>query len=363
MQHVCRDPYRLFFPVGILCLMTGILIWVPSIWSAESYPIIFHRTLVLNGFVTAFIGGFLFTAVPRFSQTEFASPWEIFTLLFLIILGVIAGAMEREKVSSVCSGITALFILVYLVRRIKKRKVDPPHTFIFLFIGLLLWVFSALAWSFWGYDQFKEVQFHGAFMAIILGVGSRLIPGILGHREIIPRGEKEKVPKLFVSSMILYLLALFLEDWAGNILSAAVVTLIALQYWKILSLPANRTALTWSLWICTWMIVLSYIIRAAWIDLTIHGSHAYFISGLVLLSLLIATRVIQSHGPEDETLENWKGLYVVTFLIITAAVTRVTAYLLPDHYLSHLGYASTILFLGTVIWSVKYLRYTLEVRT
>ncbi len=369
LEQIKKDPFRLFFPLGILFLTLGLLIWVPRIWDAENYPVLLHRSLVLNGFVTCFIGGFLFTAVPRFSQTEFASTSEILGLLFLIILSVCFAHFEREDLVFLFSGFTGLFILIYLLRRMHKRKSNPPYTFIFLFAGLGLWIFSGFASYLGNGEAMKELLYHGAVMAIILGVGSRLLPGIMGHSEIVA-SQREKyerpvpiiktIPPVFLALMITYMISFFLPTEWGTWISALVILIIGMSYWQLWKLPVDRTALTISLWITAWLIVLSYLLRAAWSEGMIHGSHAFFINGLVLLSLLVGTRVIQSHGPKDKSLENWKGLYVITFLIFTSSATRVTAFLLPEHYLSHLGYASILLLLGVFIWAGKYLRHVLK---
>jgi uncharacterized protein involved in response to NO len=105
---------------------------------------------------------------------------------------------------------------------------------------------------------------------------------------------------------------------------------------------------------------LSFVIKAFWTDGLIHISHSFFINGIVLLSLLIATRVLQSHGPKDNKLEQSKILYVVSFFIVLAAATRVSAFLLPDLYLTHLAYSSIMLALGVLVWSFKYLRFVLS---
>jgi uncharacterized protein involved in response to NO len=366
VEIIKRDPFRIFFPLGVLLLLLGILIWVPRIWDAENYPVLLHRTLVLNGFMTAFIGGFLFTAVPRFSRTEFASGREVTVLFLLIVSGLIAGFFGSERLVFLASGMTGLWILFFLIRRIRKRKANPPYSFLFLFVGLILWVISGVSSFFGAPEEMKELHYHGAVMAIILGVGSRLLPGILGHTEIVNHQKKlyeapvplyRTLPAGFALLMLAYICSFFLPPDLSTKVCALVVMIIGLSYWKLSQFPKEKTALTISLWICGWLIVLSYILRALWSEGMIHGSHAFFINGLVLLSFLVATRVIQSHGPQDKNLENWKGLYVVTALIFLASATRVSAYLLPERYLSHLGYASLLLLAAILIWSMKFLRF------
>lgn len=364
MQAISRDPFRLFFPLGILFLLLGILVWVPRIWDPENYPVLMHRALVLNGFTACFVGGFLLTAVPRFSQTDFARPWEIGVLLLTILAGVCSSHFDLEQVMFLGSAATGAFLLIFLLRRIRKRKANPPYSFLFLFLGLVLWVISGVASFLGAGEEMKELHFHGALMAIILGVGSRLLPGIMGHTEIVsPQKESSEKPVAILKTVPLpfffliaaYVVSFFLPgEWSLRV-PAAVVLVVGFSFWKIHSLPVQRSALTYCLWLTAWFIVLSYLLRAVWAEGSIHGSHAFFINGIVLLCLLIATRVIQSHGSKDLSLENWKGLYLVTFLIFSSSITRVTAVLLPESYLAHLGYGSILLLLGVVIWSFKYL--------
>ncbi len=111
----------------------------------------------------------------------------------------------------------------------------------------------------------------------------------------------------------------------------------------------ESSALANCLLVCSWMILVSFILSAFWQDGFIHASHKFFISGVVLLCLLIATRVLQAHGPKDKKIENKKILYVITFLIVFAGITRVIAFVLSDKYLKHLGYSAFILDLAVIL--------------
>lgn len=361
-----KEPYRIFFPMGILCLILGTLIWLPQLWNVGSYPVLAHRYLMLNGFNASFIAGFLMTAVPKFSQTETPDIKEVLCFFIVTILGLIFAFLENESYSYLASAFQAGVLLFFLSRRISKRKVNPPYSFVFIFIGLILWVFSAFMGILVHGDAFKNLHYEGSIAAIILGVGSRLVPGILGHVEIVQTQrahyEKDKpflltIPIHFYVMIILFVTSYFLAGQLGVWIRSIVVIFIGLFYWKLYQTPKERTALTWNIWISCWLILMSFILKAYWIGGYIHASHAFFFSGIVLLTLLIATRVLQSHGPKDKSLENLKILYVVTGLIIWAGVTRVSAYLMPEYYFRHLGYSSIILSIAVVLWGYRYLRY------
>lgn len=362
---IIKEPYRLYFPLGVFFLLWGALIWVPLLWGAGVYPVLAHRYLMLNGFVGCFIGGFLMTAVPKFSKTKTASKLEVFLYLAVTLVGIIPAYADKTEIVFFLSSMQPLLLLYFLFTRILHRRENPPYSFIFIFVGLFLWFFSGLAGIFFDAEAFKQLHYEGAIASIILGVGSRLIPGILGHVEIV-KAQREKyenvlpilrtVPVPFFLLIISFVGSYFLVEWGGPI-RALDVSIVGLVYWRLWKFPIEKTALTWNIWIAGWMIVLSFVVKALSHEGLIHISHSFFISGIVLLSLLIATRVLQSHGPKDPKLEQSKILYLVTFLLILTASTRVSAYLLTEMYLSHLGYSSLLLSTAAIIWSYKYLRY------
>jgi uncharacterized protein involved in response to NO len=365
-----KEPYRLLFPLGTLFLLAGSLVWLPQLWSPGDYPVLMHRYLMVNGFVGCFIGGFLMTAVPKFSQTSSARPWEPLLFLMIIAIGLAFAYAQMEKIAFLFSALQALTLLVFLFPRMLKRKMNPPYSFVFVFSGLLMWFLSGLGIFLTDWEEFHALHFEGAIGSIILGVGSRLIPGILGHVEVVqaqrkiyesPESLLKVIPLHFYFLMFAFIGSYFLNDYPGSILRALIFCVIGFFYWRIWQMPKDKSALTRCLWLCGWLIVVSFALKASWQEGYIHASHAFFIAGIVLLCLLIAIRVLQSHGPQDKRIENKKVIYVVTSLVVLAASTRVSAILMPDHYLSHLGYSSLVLVTAILLWSYHFLRYSLMV--
>lgn len=363
---VIKEPYRILFPFGILYLLWGTLIWLPQLWNPGSYPVLAHRFLMLNGFSASFIAGFLMTAVPKFSSTEPAKNLEVYSFITLTFIGLFLAYRDLSSWVYAVSAIQAGLILLFLGIRVSNRKANPPYSFIFIFAGLILWIFSALMTIYSDSDAFKDLHYEGAIASIILGVGSRLVPGILGHVEVVQtqrfRYENEKpffltVPLYFYGLMILFVASYFIHNLGGDILKMLVVFVVAIFYWRLYRFPLEKTALTWNIWIACWLMVGSFILKCVWHDVGIHASHAFFFSGIVLLTLLIATRVLQSHGPKMKSLENLKILYLTTFFISLAGVTRVIAILMPDGYFRHLAYSAFILTLAVLMWSIRYLKY------
>lgn len=365
-SYFYEEPYRLFFPLGIFFLLLGTLIWLPMLWNPTEYPVLAHRHLMLNGFSACFIAGFLMTAVPKFSKTHSARPYELVLFFFATVMVLISAFLKIEHFAFLFSALQAIIILTFMFMRILKRKENPPYSFLFIFIGLFMWIISAMVCSFHPVTSFKALHYEGSIAAIILGVGSRLIPGILGHVEIVQsqRGlyENQKpfllvVPKNFYAIITAFIFSYFLPESEGIFPRTLIVASIALVYWKLYLLPKDRTALTMSIWLACWLIVISFMLKAIWFNGFIHASHAFFFSGIVLLSLLISTRVLQSHGPKNKSLENLKLLYLVTALVVIAAATRIAAFIMPAHYMRHLGYSSLVLTAAVLLWSIRYLPF------
>lgn len=362
------DPFRLFFPLGMILIMWGTLLWIPQIWSPSSYPILLHRFLVLNGFTTCFIAGFLMTAAPRFSQSFPASIYEIYCMIFITFLGILFAYFDNVSWVYVCSALQALLLLYFLARRLIKRRANPPYSFLMIPLGFIAWFVSASIGIFNETDLVKQIYYEGVIASIIIGVGSKLIPAILGHQNIIlPSNAKMKqdgpvpllatIPFKFIFIIVLFWLSYFIAAPWGSITRAFTVLYISIVYWRVHQKPLIPTALANCLRWCSIMIVISFFASALWQDGHIHATHQFFISGIVLLCLLVATRVVQAHGAKNPDLEDHKILYWVTVLLILSGATRMSAILWPEIYASHLGYSSILLNIGVFIWGYKFIKY------
>src|SRR5438034_7409234 len=65
------DPYRIFFPLGIVLGAMGVSIWPLYYFGlTEGYSGRAHAFVQTDGFLYSFILGFLLTAIPRFTGTQ-----------------------------------------------------------------------------------------------------------------------------------------------------------------------------------------------------------------------------------------------------------------------------------------------------
>src|SRR5437667_37528 len=85
---ICRrEPYLLFFPLGALLAWAGVLPWLlfslgatglyGPMFEAIGYRAAFHPVAQVEGFLTCFAVGFLFTFIPRRTGTAPPAAWEM----------------------------------------------------------------------------------------------------------------------------------------------------------------------------------------------------------------------------------------------------------------------------------------------
>jgi uncharacterized protein involved in response to NO len=72
--QICQEPFRIFFPAGVVLGFAGVSLWVLYYLGAHiPYPNVAHARLMIEGMMASFIFGFLGTAGPRLTSTPYFS--------------------------------------------------------------------------------------------------------------------------------------------------------------------------------------------------------------------------------------------------------------------------------------------------
>jgi uncharacterized protein involved in response to NO len=132
------DPYRVFFPLGVLLGMAGVSIWL-LYWLGLSagYSGRAHAFVQIEGFLYAFIAGFLLTAIPRFTGTTALSR----TTQYVLATAVLAASVAFE-VQVFAPGHTVFLavhatVIALAVQRLRRRRSAPPQSSALVGIGML----------------------------------------------------------------------------------------------------------------------------------------------------------------------------------------------------------------------------------
>lgn len=205
-------------------------------------------------------------------------------------------------------------------------------------------------------------------MLLILGVGGFLLPKLFGNQPIDPEIlRKLKLPRnQVVSSFILgliFLMSYGVEVWVSYPMGirAAYAIRAGIWFWfliarlglhrKISGLPGYlsgaRIAL-FSMGLGLALPVFMPVYLIAW-------EHVIFITGLLWLTLSVATRVLTAHGGRLDLLtKNRKQILVFGILVVLSAITRVSTDIWTKGHFLHLALASTFAICALIIWARIY---------
>lgn len=366
IELIRKDPFRLFFPLGTLWLILGISVWIYPLFDEESYPIELHRYLVMNGFLMSFIGGFLFTAIPRFIGAKGPSMVGLASFFAVFVVGIVYQLLGDGSYLGVIGVCQALLILLFLLLRFTKRDQNPPYTFIFIPLGLLMFALMSLGEVI---DLPVSINIYLPVSLIIIGVGGRLIPGLLGHVEIVKqqRGVYEQVLPLYkVIPLKVYALAVsffvmpFLTEDIQNWFMALACLFWGLYFCRLHKFPKTRSFLSWGIWISSHLMMLTFLINAFYGEGGVHLVHGLFIGTFFLMTMIVAARVIRAHSGVGIEFENHKGLLIFTIFVVISMLSRLSVLFTDAGYLRHLAYGSIFGLAALAIWGFLFIPMCLK---
>ena len=375
------DPYRIFFPVGLLFGIWGTSIWIMN-WmgSIQINAIQLHTDLMISGFMFSFVAGFLMTATPKYTGSFVSSFFDISVMLILLIFLAIFAYLGFQKLFHICSFFGMAFLTSFVFRRFLSRENHLYPFYIFLLSGLILGCLGTLIIMMSDLSPMtdnilkfaKALYFQGVVISLIIGVGTSLIPMILGHSnftvvniEISGGSLKESFFKS-ISPLLWFVATLFglsffieflIHQEIGRFVRAFIVSYILFKTWFLHKWPKMKSKMSVSLWISGWMILIGLWLQVFFPEYSTHVMHLTYVGGFSLMLILIAARVTMAHGGYGLQSEvTSKLLYWIVFLVVFAALTRWSAVYMPKLYESHLAYASFTWIFGIFIWSIFYLK-------
>jgi len=362
------DAYRYFFPAGWLLGLWGVSLWLLFPLDLLAYPGSLHPQIMMGGFFLCFVCGFLMTAAPRFTASFPPTRLDIWISGFLLAALFLSVLSMKILFFHLTTLMLLLFLVIFFVRRFLHRTQSPPDAFLFVgvgmgiaLVGVTLLICGDLGWNHDSWLSLGRLFFlQGYILALVLGVGSRLVPALLGRGPMPTETLRSSSLKLFAVLAFAFLLSYFIEAFSANLigpfLRSFVVTWIIFYFWKIHLLPVKKGHQAFWLWVSAWSLLVGQWGTTLWPAYRLHFLHLIFISGLGLMTLMIATRVTLSHGGHDTGLEkNSKALLIGGVLLVAAALTRVSAGFSSRIYQSHLIYASCAWLVGLVVWGWVYL--------
>ena len=370
-MSLTHKPYRLFFPLGLLLAWAGVLHWLlHALGLLENYRPVFHSITQVQGFLTCFALGFLFSAIPRRTHTDPPANWQLALTAAAAVGTVVAAWFQRFTLSQFCWLAIVAVLLPFVLRRFLTRKAGrrPPNSFIWVPLSLLMGVAGSVMIVLYGYlgdEQYwlqaigRALLLQGMFAGLVVGVGGMVLPLLTrGDGSVDATTEaRHHMARLAHVLAALWLAFSFVVEalWSlqgGLVMRAWIVLFVLLAAGRIWRPPTVPGWQRWAVWVSAWAIPVGFALAAAFPYQKKAGLHVVFIAGYALMALAVGMHVTLAHGTKPELARVFRpSVLLFGVLVLLAAGMRALVDFDPDRFFFWLGAAAAVFLLALSIWA------------
>ncbi|MFO1052479.1 MAG: NnrS family protein [Planctomycetota bacterium] len=371
MTHGLRsEPWRLFFPLGVLALWGGVSHWVLFAlgWSDDASSV-FHGIAQTQGFVLAIAFGFLLTMLPRRTR----SPAPRGPVLAILAAGSV-GAAGMVRFGMVRAGeslftVALVVALVFVLRCMRRGERRAPAAFLWIPLGFALALLGAVLTvigvilkgeAFRWHEVGKLMVTQGMILCLVIGAGSIALP-LMTRGENPPDADRDpdarrvRVVAWFGAGAIAVscVLEVFVDYALGNLLRAVVSGTVIIPLLRVFEPVRLRGAHRVAMRVAVLMIPLGYLLAALLVPWPRLGLHVVFAGGFAPLALTIALHVALAHGGGSELTERNHPLVVAMLVgLVLALGLRLCAEVDVLHRFAWLGAAGATMLCASLCWAV-----------
>ncbi len=377
---VMEEPYRVFFPLGAMAGIFGVLMW-PLFYGGHLgfYPNEAHARIMIGGFIGAFAAGFLGTAFPRLAGARRWSGGELGVILSCWLLAVAAWSRGMVRAGDMVFAVWLAAILAGMAFRLSRGRRDmPPPGFVLVLAGLggaavsALWLARGAFVSVELWRFARLWYFQGFLLLPLMGIGPYLLPRFFGMPSRHSFDTSVTPPAGWwaraLASMVagLCVIASFaIEAWGWPLAGQMARALVVLGWFASETPVFHRagqrttpgTAVRWAVV----SMAAGLACAAFWPQARIGSLHLFFVSGLGLVTMAVGARVILGHAGRHDLLGGkivW--LRWVFGLVILASTTRMTSDFMPAARVSHHIYAAWTWAAAALVWLLALGKYLLR---
>ena len=373
LSDLGREPFRIFFPQGVLSGIVGVALW-PLYFTklVALYPGQNHARIMVYGLFGAFIFGFLGTAMPRLLSAPPLGTRNVLLLLALHLSMLVAFALQKMFAGDILFLALLLLFVSLMVLRLRHRKDTPPPGFILVGLAFFCVLGGAVialfepwmeeAGAYWIPLQ-RRLTYQGFVLLPILGIGPFILPRFFGlpsphnfPEALKPSAVWKKKAALAFGVGALIIISFFVES-AGrtrtaNALRFGVTLIYLLLEFPFRSAPKITNALGLSLRIAFGALVSGFILIAIFPAFRTGLLHLTLIGGFAVITFTVATRVMFGHSGNLEKLKqkNW-WLIAVVGVMLFAMATRISGDFWPKIMATHYSYGAILWIAATLVWA------------
>ena len=366
------EPFRIFFPLGLLLGAIGVAPWPLFVWHAiDFYPANAHARLMIEGLMGSFIIGFLGTAGPRLLDARPLGGIEISTIFTVTLLSALLYLAQNQIAGDIVFLVLLLSFLGMIATRARTAGDLPPPHFVLVLLGFLsaiVGIFLIVAAKSMANGAFANrlgslMLNEGFVLFPILGVGAFFFPKLLGGARPGPADLQIAAAKWGKRAAVAALTGLviwssFVMEALGWTRSAAVVRgLTTLLYFvargRLFKKPSGPPFMAQCFRLGALLLVAGLLLPAALPGYRVANLHLTFIGGFTIILFTVSARVIIGHAGQRHLFRKRLGFLIAALaLLVVAMVTRVGADFVPRARNGHLVYAALIWLLAATVWFV-----------
>ncbi len=359
------EPYRVFFPVGLLCGWLGVSHWfLYGFGYIPAYSGLGHALILTQSMLAAFAFGFLMTALPKRTQSAPAHPIEI--ALGAIAIAVSAVAAERQwfVASELAYGGALAGLWLFATVRTSTGKRRGPHAFSLIVAACATGIVGAALivrmirgnGSLEAYLVGRQLVQQGVFLCLLVGAGALILPLITGATPPADAGTGRRawLARGLVAAYAVLLVYSFVAELdypRGAVAGRAALVAIALVVAGVAHIPRKPGIHRWLAAASVWCAPLGLAASAWYPQHQVAALHVVFIGSIGLLVFSVAAHVTLGHGGALATLRRWSPTSLLFGAAVIAALAmRTTAHLWPERYYQLLGIGAAVWIGGTIAW-------------
>jgi len=366
------EPYRAFFPAGIVAGLVGVSLW-PLYFAGllGAYPGVAHARIMAFGLFGGFIFGFLGTAMPGMLSSRRLTSRQVVPLALLHLAMVAVYSTGAIWLGDILFALLLLAFTALLVARFRERKGMLPPGFVLVGLAALcLAVGVALALlghvrelgRFWSVLQ-RLLTYQGFVLLPILGIGPFILPGLLrgpgGHSAPVHLGPGPSWRRtaLVAAAAGALIVASFVIEAAGWPRSGHLLRFGTALGYALAMIPLHRDLRRSSTpglaaRVAFLSLLAGLLAVGLWPAQRTGLLHLTLIGGFAVITLVVAMRVVYIHsGQQARLAERNRWLILAVGLMLFGMATRISGDLWPAVQASHFGYGALAWMAGVLVWS------------
>ena len=369
---VGREPFRVFFPAGVLAGIVGVALWPLHFANVlELYPGLGHARIMAYGLFGAFIIGFLGTAMPRLLS---AKPLHALQVLLLVAMhAVMVAAFAGGKIFLGDALFLGLLVTLagFMATRAKQRRDTPPPGFVLVGLAFLCVAVGgvlAIVQNYRELDGFwitlqRLLSYQGFVLLPILGIGPFILPRFFGMQNQQDFAEALAPAagwwrKAFIALLAgAFIIASFLMEARGWSRMAYALRFGTTLVYLFLEMPFHRApqatnALGAAIRIAFVGVLAGFLAVAVFPAHRVSLLHLTLVGGFAIITFVVATRVVFGHSGNLALLKGRnRWVLVAVGLMLLGMATRISGDFWPQVLASHYTYGALLWIAGVLLWA------------